>query len=153
MVRWKGPWPRGWLEIGGFRVDWIAEQRKENARTRKKWWAVGSTIACHSSYIAGVTRQIRRPLPRDDYAESYCWIIPTASLTAYDGPTPATRLARSITMTASRRLDLPKPQLGSPDFLLYTGARRRFDWMPTLKPYTPTASSHLRLIDDGLGDY
>src|SRR3954469_25469308 len=61
----------GWLEIGGFRIDWIKEQRKENARTRKKWWAVGSTIACHSSYIARVTRQIRGPLPRDDYAESY----------------------------------------------------------------------------------
>src|SRR3954466_14320148 len=141
--------------VGDRRISGRLDQgaKKENARTRKKRWAVGSTIACHSSYIAGVTRQIRGPLPRDDYAESYRWITPTASLTTPDGPTPATRLARSITTTAFRRLDSPKTRLGSPDFLLHTGARRRFDWMPTLKPYTPTASNHLRPIDDGLGDY
>src|SRR3954466_2073998 len=54
----EGHGRRGWLGIEGFRVDWIAEQRKGDARTRKKWWAVGSAIAYHSSYIAGVARQI-----------------------------------------------------------------------------------------------
>src|SRR3954469_21474142 len=84
----------------------------ESACNRKEWREGGSLIACHSPYIAVVTRQIREPLLRGDYAKSYRWITPTASLTTFNGPTSATRLVEPITMTVFRRLDSPKLQSG-----------------------------------------
>src|SRR3954468_18958888 len=53
----------------------------ESARSRRKWREGGSLIACHYPYIAVVTRRIREPLLRGDYAKSYRWVTPTASLT------------------------------------------------------------------------
>src|SRR3954462_9490081 len=101
--------------VGGRRISGRLDRDAkggESARNRREWREGGSLMACHSPYIAVVTRQIREPLLRDDYAKSYRWITPTASLTTFNGPTSATRLADPITMTVFRRLDSPKLRPG-----------------------------------------
>src|SRR3954465_1467652 len=68
---------RGDRKISG-RLDRNAKEG-EGARNRREWRGSGSPVAYHSPYIAVVTRQIREPLLRGDYAKSYRWITPTAS--------------------------------------------------------------------------
>src|SRR3954469_21836272 len=101
--------------VGGRRISGRLDRdakEGDSARNRRKWREYGSLIACHSPYIAVVTRQVREPLLRGDYTKSYRWITPTASLTMVDGPTSVTRLADPITMTVFRRLDSPKLRSG-----------------------------------------
>src|SRR3954467_15788022 len=101
--------------VGGRRISGRLDRDAkggESACNRRKWREGGSLIACHSPYIAVVTRQIRESLLRGDYAKIYRWVTPTASLTTPNVPTSATRLADPITTTVFRRLDSPKLRSG-----------------------------------------